>query len=283
MALNTTRQLGINVNNVAQNNERLSSGRRINRAADDAAVVSISARMQGQIRGTTTASRNIQDAISLLQTAEGGMQTIQNSLHRVRELAVQSASDTNQNLDRQMIDSEVGQLIENIDQVARSTEYNTMQLLDGSYAESGLTIQAGANYGDTVQVSIPPMTSEGLGLTGDALNDDFGAVDGQGADRVNVLSQGNAASAISAADNALNSVSMQRAELGAMQNRLEFRNQNLAIQAENTTAAQSRMADTDMAQEMTARTANNLRSQFSTAILAQANTTSQGVLQLLMR
>ncbi|MCL2228045.1 MAG: flagellin [Oscillospiraceae bacterium] len=280
MALNAHRQLGINNNNVVQNNERLSSGRRVNRAADDAAIVSISSRMQAQIRGTNTASRNIQDAISLVQTAEGGMQNIQDSLQRMRELAVQSANGTNQNMDRRVIDSEVGQLIENVDQVAQTTEYNTMQLLDGSYAD-GLTIQAGANHGDTMEISINPMTSEALGLAGEAANEAFGAVDGQGADRVNVLSQENASTAINTVDNALNDVSMQRAELGAMQNRLEFRAQNLAIQAENAASAQSRMVDADMAQEMTSQTANNLRNQISTAILAQANAAPQGVLRLM--
>ena len=273
-AMNANRQAGINNLNQAKNAEKLSSGRQINRAADNAAGLAISEKMLTQILGTNQASRNTQDAVSLLQIAEGGMQSIQNSLQRVRELAVQSASDTNQGLDRAALNTEATQIIQEIDDTAQTTQFNEMNLLDGSrdpgYTnESGeqgsaLTIQTGANEGQTTDITIQSMSSESLGVN-----------------EIDLSERETAQQAISTVDNALNEVSLQRAEIGAMQNRLEFRMQNLEIQSENQAAAESRIRDTDMARAMTESARNNILNQVNNAMQAHANVMPQGVLSLL--
>ena len=292
-AINSHRQYGINNKNIGKNVEKLSSGYRVNRAADDAAGLAISEKMRSQIRGLTMASKNSQDAVSLVQTAEGGMQTIQNILQRMRELAVQSASDTNQNtLDRQALQLEVDQLILEIDQIADTTEFNKMKLLNGTGAIMGATgcgsvfgsvsggvIQVGANYNQTMSIYINNMSATGLnvwqlhsGAMGSAAQ-----IIGSGGIGV----QMSAANAISIIDVALSSVSLERARLGAYQNRLEYKIENLDNQAENVQAAESRIRDVDMAKMMTEFTKNNILFQASTAMLAQANALPQGVLQLL--
>ncbi|MCL2392513.1 MAG: flagellin [Oscillospiraceae bacterium] len=298
-AVNSHRQYNINNRNIGKNMEKLSSGFRVNRAADDAAGLAISEKMRAQIRGLNQASRNSQDAISLVQTAEGGMQTIQDILQRIRELAIQAASDTNQDeVDREALDLEVGELLGEIDQIAETTEFNRMALLDGRFnpdhvASGGtlpdgvladdlrnLFIQAGANHGQTMTITIRSMTMQGLGLEGAGVNSDDDPITG-GEDRVSVHSREAASYAIDRIDSALNCVSMMRAELGAFQNRLEFKIQNLDNQAENVAAAESRIRDADMAKLMTEFTKNNILFQASTAMLAQANALPQGVLQLL--
>jgi flagellin len=268
-ALNTNKQFGINNLQVARNIERLSSGRQINRAADNAAGLAISEKLRTQIIGLNQAGRNSQDAMSLLQIAEGGMSNIGDMLGRVRELAVQSASDTNQtDVDRKALNSESREIINEIDDVAETTQFNEMQVLNGDFAEGGergsLTIQTGANEGQTMDISIGDMSAESLGVAD-----------------VDLSTGESAREAIGTVDNAINDVSMQRAELGAMQNRLEFRIQNLNIQAENATAAESRIRDTDMASAMTALTRDNILSQVTNALQAQANAMPQGVLNLL--
>jgi len=267
-AINSHRQYGINNNNIGKNMEKLSSGFRVNRAADDAAGLAISEKMRAQIRGLNMASKNSQDAVSLVQTAEGGMQTIQDILQRVRELSVQSASDTNQNeVDREALQLETEQLIEEINDIAKTTEFNKMQLLDASGGENNdgtFTIQAGANSEQDMEISIESMTAEKLGV-----------------DSVDISTRSGATGALETIDGALNVVSMQRASLGAYQNRLEFKIQNLNNQAENVTAAESRIRDADMAATMTEFTRNNILFQASTAMLAQANSMPQSVLQLL--
>jgi flagellin len=267
-AINSHRQYGINNNNIGKNMEKLSSGFRVNRAADDAAGLAISEKMRAQIRGLNMASKNSQDAVSLVQTAEGGMQTIQDILQRVRELSVQSASDTNQNeVDREALQLETEQLIEEINDIAKTTEFNKMQLLDASGGENNdgtFTIQAGANSEQDMEISIESMTAEELGV-----------------DSVDISTRTGATEALETIDEALNVVSMQRASLGAYQNRLEFKIQNLNNQAENVTAAESRIRDADMAATMTEFTRNNILFQASTAMLAQANSMPQSVLQLL--
>jgi len=319
-AINSHRQYGINSGNIGRNMEKLSSGFRVNRASDDAAGLAISEKMRAQIRGLNMASKNSQDAVSLVQTAEGGMQTIQDILQRMRELAVQSASDTNQNeVDREALQLELEQLGAEINDIAGTTEFNKMRLLDGSRgagipdsttnvpdADTGsdLVIQAGANHGQTMSISINAMSSSGLGvvvLTGGELtgNSAAGAFDGtMAADqadwftndnltgamettRININNRENAETSIAVIDRALNCVSMQRAQLGAFQNRLEFKIQNLDNQAENVSAAESRIRDADMAKMMTEFTKNNILFQASTAMLAQANSLPQSVLQLL--
>ena len=299
-ALNAHRQYGLNNRNIGKNVEKLSSGYRVNRAADDAAGLAISEKMRSQIRGLNMASKNSQDAVSLVQTAEGGMQAIQNILQRARELAVQSANDTNQNtVDRQAIQLEVDQLIEEIDQIANTTEFNKMKLLNGfgtASTTSGSTkaiqgsvfgtsaggvIQAGANEGQEMRIFINDMTASGLGVAG--LISGFGISNGSIASVGigGVALQTMASAAIKHFDEALNRVSLERARLGAYQNRLEYKIENLDNQAENVQASESRIRDVDMAKMMTEFTKNNILFQASTAMVAQANALPQGVLQLL--
>ncbi|MDR2590375.1 MAG: flagellin, partial [Oscillospiraceae bacterium] len=245
---------------------------RINRASDDAAGLAISEKMRTQIIGTLTASRNTQDGISMIQVAEGGLQSIHGMLQRTRELAVQSASGTNDdNVDRAAMQSEFENIVREIDDTANTTEFNGMKVLDGS--QDPMTLQTGPNAEDTTDVNIGSMTAgELLGFEGDEYN---------AATDANVASSAAASSAIDNIDNAINDVSMQRAELGAMQNRLEFRMQALDIQAENATAAESRIRDSDMAKMMTELTAKSILQKSSTAVLAQANAQSKGILGML--
>ena len=305
-AINSHRQYGINNANLGKNMEKLSSGFRVNRAADDAAGLAISEKMRAQIRGLNMASKNSQDAISLVQTAEGGMQTIQDILQRIRELAVQSASDTNETkIDRGALDLEVQELLDEIDQIAATTEFNKMRLMDGSYEDGvpkvdtagnpvlntvsglqeigiALIIQAGANEGQIMSISIRALTLGGLGLGNIApgtILPPNGSINANG--RIHVGDRLSAEAVLAKVDDALNTVSMQRAKLGAFQNRLEFKVQNLNNQAENVAAAESRIRDADMAKMMTEFTKNNILFQSSTAMLAQANALPQGVLQLL--
>ena len=294
-AINSHRQYGINNRNIGKNMEKLSSGYRVNRAADDAAGLAISEKMRSQIRGLNMASKNSQDAVSLVQTAEGGMQTIQDILQRMRELAVQASSDTNQNtVDRQALQLEVNQLIEEIDQVADTTEFNKMKLLNGPSpsgsspsvfgSDAGGIIQAGANSGQQMSIMIGDMTSAERGLNVEQLIN----TDAEDKEELSITdttkgisNQASASAAIGIIDTALNSVSMARARLGAYQNRLEYKIQNIDNQAENVSAAESRIRDADMAKMMTEFTKNSILFQASTAMLAQANTLPQSVLQLL--
>ena len=264
MAQNAYRQQNLNVTNVARNTEKLSSGFRVNRSADDAAGLAISEKMRSQILGLNMASRNVQDAISLVQIAEGGLQTDHNLLHRMRELAIQAASDTNQRTDRQTLNTEVQQLVQEIDQISETTEFNGMPVLDGSLANDPLVIQAGANEGQTVEIAIGAVNAESLGVS-----------------NVDVQERESASNSLGSIDNAINDLSMERARLGAMQNRLEFRRDNLNIQAENAAAAESRIRDADMAQMMTAATRDNILARASMSMLAQANAVPQRVLSLL--
>jgi len=271
-ALNAQRQNKANNESIANRLEKLSSGKRINRAADDAAGLAISEKMRTQIIGTLTASRNTQDAVSLLQVAEGGLQSIHGMLQRARELAVQSANDTNDNnVDRPALQSEFENIVSEIDDTASTTEFNGVNVLDGS--TGNVSIQAGPNEGDNVDIQIDAMSASSLlGFEGEEYN---------AATDANIASSTAASSTIGTLDNAINDVSMQRANLGAMQNRLEFRMQALDIQAENATAAESRIRDSDMAKMMTEHTAKSILQKASTAVLAQANTRPQGILGML--
>jgi len=361
-ALNTYRQLSINNTAGSKSLEKLSSGFRINRAGDDAAGLAISEKMRGQIRGLNQAERNAQDAISLIQTAEGALNETHSILQRMRELAVQAASDTNTNDDRAELQKEIEQLKEEITRIAGNTEFNTMKLLDGSFGiqldtssattldtsvsglasmsdinvsgakanttytitedadtitltdedgnaqtiskagfqaggtlnfsalgisiktdenyqvsetnfngkeiktldTQGAKFQIGANKGQTVGLTLGDMSAEGLEV-----------------DLINLETQANAESAIDTIDKAITTVSSQRAMLGAMQNRLEHTINNLGTTAENLTASESRIRDVDMAKEMMEFTKNSILQQAATAMLAQANSQPQGVLQLL--
>lgn len=261
-ALNTYRQLTAGSLASSKSMEKLSSGLRINRAGDDAAGLAISEKMRGQIRGLEMASKNAQDGISLIQTAEGALNETHSILQRMRELAVQAANDTNTAADRAEIQKEIDQLSLEIDRIGNTTEFNTQKLLDGSI--NNTVFQIGANVSQTITIAISDMRSANLGV-----------------DTLTVDTNANANAAITAIDAAISAVSAQRSQLGAIQNRLEHTINNLGTSAENLTAAESRIRDVDMAREMMEFTKNNILSQASQAMLAQANQLPQGVLQLL--
>lgn len=265
-ALNTYRQLSTNQTLGNKALEKLSSGLRINRAGDDAAGLAISEKMRGQIRGLDMATKNAQDAISLIQTAEGNLNETHSILQRMRELAVQAASDTNDDTDRAQLQAEMDELIAEIDRIANDTEFNTQTLLDGSLSGSGnaLTFHIGANSGQSIKLEISAMTASGLGVSG-----------------VKISTQSGADAAITTIQSAINTVSEERAKLGAYQNRLEHTINNLGTASENLTAAESRIRDVDMAKEMMEFTKMNILQQAATAMLAQANMQPQMVLQLL--
>lgn len=229
-ALNTYRQLTINNSAAAKNLEKLSSGFRINRAGDDAAGLAISEKMRGQIRGLNMASKNAQDGISLIQTAEGALAETHSILQRMRELAVQAANDTNTDADRAELQKEVNELIAELDRIANNTEFNTKTLLDGSLATTGLVFHIGANEGQNITLTINSMTASGLGVNA-----------------VDISTQSGADAAITTIQSGIDKVSSERAKLGAYQNRLEHTINNLGTSAENLQAAESRIRDVDYA------------------------------------
>jgi flagellin len=264
-AMNAHRQLTINDESLNKSLNRLASGLRINGAADDAAGLAISQKMQGQVAGLNQASRNAQDGISMLQTAEGGLSETQNILQRMRELAVQGANDTLTTADRSNIQDELNALSSEIDRIASNTEYNTKSLLGGGLS-SGVTFQVGANAGQTVNVTVSTATASSLTVGGGSITVDSAA---------------NASTTINNIDNAIAAVSNSRSKLGASINRLQHTITNLGVQAENIDAARSRIADLDMAKEVVHLSKSQILSQSSTAMLAQANSSSQSVLGLL--
>ena len=261
-AMNSNRQLGLTVSQQGKSTEKLSSGYRINRGADDAAGLAISEKMRTQIKGLNRASTNAQDGISCVQTAEGALNEVHAMLHRMNELATQASNDTNTSTDRTQIQNEIDQLVSEIDRVASTTQFNTMNLLDGNF--TGKNLQVGSLSGQTIAISISSMTASGIGVNG-----------------MSVTTFSNAQAAMQNAQNAIDKVSTQRATLGAVQNRLEHTIANLDTTAENTTAAESRIRDTDMASEMTTFSKNNILAQAGQSMLAQANQSNQGVLSLL--
>lgn len=261
-AMNANRQLGITTNAQAKSTEKLSSGYRINRAADDAARLSISEKMRSQIRGLNQASDNAQDGISLIQSAEGALNETHSILQRMNELAVKAANDTNQSIDRQSIQDEVDALATEIERISTDTEFNKKKLLDGSLTSQHL--QVGANKGQQISINIAS-----VGATALAVN------------ALDVLSYGSAGNAISAIQHAIDQVSTARSGLGALQNRLEHTIANLDTTSENTQSAESRIRDVDMASEMVDYSKNSILAQAGQAMLAQANQATQGVLSLL--
>ena len=275
MALNAHRQLSINNASSSKSMEKLSSGFRINRAADDAAGLSISEKMRSQIRGLKQASRNAQDGISLIQTAEGALNETHAILQRMRELVVQRGNDgTNAKDDISAIQDEIDQLISELNGISERTAFNGKKLLDGTITDSKpLTFQIGANTSQTVSLTIKNMAASQLGLNSSSNVASVSAIkidkDFKFNDTLKVV------------DKAIEEVSKQRSALGAMQNRLEHTIANLDNAAENLSAAESRIRDVDMAAEMMEFTKNNILQQASTAMLAQANMAPQLVLQLL--
>lgn len=262
-AMNTARQLNANTANTNKAIEKMSSGLRIVRAGDDAAGLAISEKMRGQIRGLDMATKNAQDGISLIQTAEGALNETHSILQRVRELAVQSANDTNTDDDRAELQKEVKELRNEVDRISTTTEFNTKKLLDGA-GISGAVFHIGANKDQAISLSVGNMGAASLGISTVAID-----------------TQSGANAAIATLDAAIKSVSSERSKLGAYQNRLEHTINNLGTTSENLSAAESRVRDADMAKEMMNQTKNNILAQASQAMLAQANQQPQSVLQLL--
>lgn len=278
MAMNAYRQLTATNNAGAKALEKLSSGLRINRAGDDAAGLAISEKMRGQIRGLTQASRNAQDGISLIQTAEGGLNETHSILQRMRELVTQAASGgTNTAEDRAQIQKEIDALSAEIDRIANTTQFNTKTLLNGDLAATGaaLVFQIGANSGQVISLAISDMHASALGAAGSGTK--VADIDVSAAG----ITDASISAYLSVLDDAIDQVSTERAKLGAYQNRLEHTVANLDTSAENLQAAESRIRDVDMAKEMMEFTRTNILAQAGTAMLAQANAKPQTVLQLL--
>ncbi len=266
-AMNANRQLGVTVTSQRKVTEKLSSGYKVNRAADDAAGLTISEKMRSQIRGLTQASNNAQDGVSCVQTAEGALTEVHSMLQRMNELAVKAANGTNTTADRKAIQFEVKALICEIDRVKQSTEFNTLKLLNGTFATGqNITIQVGAANvsAQRIQIKIMNISTGKLGIK-----------------TVNVATLSGARAAISKITQAIAKISSIRSGLGAVQNRLEHTIANLDNVVENTTAAESQIRDTDMAATMVEYTKNNILQQAGQAMLAQANQSTQGVLSLL--
>jgi len=337
MAINSHRQYGLNIGNIGRNVERLSSGFRINRAADDAAGLAISEKMRTQIRGLNQASRNTQDGVSLIQVTEGALGEVTSMMQRIRELAVQGANGTNDQMDRDALALEVFQIADEIRQTGDTTQFNGINVLQTGNIDNhgvnisaddlelngrgilGMIFQVGANAGDTLQVgfdvndlsaalnpyfNMPPGADGEVGqlhfLTALSYNLNHVALALQGSHGIHpflgtphnysgveqdgIPSEKSQSAWIShmitQADYTINVVSMFRANLGAIQNRLEHKMENLNITSENLAASESRIRDADMAQMMTDFTRNNILMQSSTAMLAQANALPQSVLQL---
>lgn len=262
-AINAHRNLNFNNTQMGKTMEKLSSGYRINRAADDAAGLAVSEKMRFQINGYNQAMRNAQDGISLLQTAEGALTEVHAMLQRLNVLANQAANGTLDNTDRGQLQLEVDELLAEINNIADTTKFNGIELLNGS--KSSVTFQVGYEKGTTISVKL------GSGVSASAL----------GIDGIDISSQSGAQSAITAIQTAINKVSSTRATYGAVQNRLEHTINNLGVNAENLSASESRIRNADMAKEMTEFTRNQILVQAGTAMLAQANAVPQNVLRLL--
>lgn len=272
LALNAHKNLSAVGNLQAKSSQRLSSGLRINSAADDAAGLAISEKMRSQIRGLDMASKNAQDGISLIQTAEGSMQETENMVQRIRELVVQAANDTNEPEDRAKIADEIGQLTSEITDMSKRTEFNKKQLATGNFASAGneLNLQVGANAGQMIKFNIGEISATSLSL--DTLASSIRAT-GATASGISAL--------IDTVEAAVTKVTDERAKLGAVQNRVEYTINNLKTSSENLSAAESRIRDTDMAKEMMNLTKANVLQQAATSMLAQANQAPQSVLKLL--
>ncbi len=267
-AMNSNRMLGVTTSTQAKSTEKLSSGYKINRAADDAAGLSISEKMRRQVRGLTQAVANAQDGISMVQTAEGALTEVHDMLQRMNELAVKAANGSNQSVDRDYIDSEIQQLKSEIDRVAATTTFNEKNLLNTNQTVN-LQVGAETESKNQIAVSLKAMNAAGLTLTATSVKGD--GTTGENA----------AKTAIDSIKTAIQTVSELRSDLGAQQNRLEHTINNLNNVVENTTAAESQIRDTDMATEMVKYSNNNILAQAGQAMLAQSNQANQGVLSLL--
>ncbi len=273
-SLFASRQEGLNAASLQASMAKLSSGERINKAGDDASGLAVSEKMRSQIRGLNQASRNIGDAVSFVQVAEGYLAETTDVLQRIRELAVQASNGVYSDEDRMQIQVEVSQLVAEVDRIASSAQFNGMNLLTGRFSKESDTVmqfQVGANADQNIRAYIGTMTASALGLK-----------DIQGEDnQISISSPDEANTTIATLDEALKNVNKQRADLGAYQNRMEMAQKGINVAAENTQAAESRIRDADMATEMVEYTKQQVLSQASVAMLSQANSQSQNVLALL--
>ena len=261
-AANANRMLGITTGAQAKSSEKLSSGYKINRAADDAAGLTISEKMRSQVRGLNKASDNAQDGVSLIQVAEGALSETHSILQRMNELSTQAANDTNTTSDRTAIQKEIDQLASEITRISSTTAFNTQNLIDGKFKAKSL--QVGSLEGQKITITIATMNATALGVN-----------------ELKMTSFANAGQAMTKVQQAISKVSTQRSYLGALQNRLEHTIANLDNISENTSSAESRIRDTDMAEEMVTYSKNNILAQAGQSMLAQANQSTQGVLSLL--
>jgi flagellin len=275
-ALYADRQLGVTQTDLSKSIEKLSSGMRINRAGDDASGLAVSEKMRSQIRGLNQAERNIQNGVSFIQATEGYLQETQDILHRLRELSVQSANGIYSDEDRMQIQVEVSQLVDEVNRIASHAQFNGMNMLTGAFARDSLVgrvmqLQVGANMDQNARIYVGDMSAAALGLQN--LQGDVG--------QISIATPEEANAAIGSLDSALKLVSKQRADLGAYQNRFEMAAQGVAVAAENIQAAESRIRDVNMANQMVEFTRDSILSQTGVAMLAQANVRNQAVLQLL--
>jgi flagellin len=274
-AINANRMLGEVQQNIQNDIEKLSSGQRINKAADDASGLAVSEKMRSQIRGLNQAGKNIQNGISFIQTSEGYLSETTDIVHRLRELAVQSANGIYTASDRQMIQVEVSQLVDEVNRVASHAQFNGMNMLTGAFSKDvsgGLKIQVGANADQNKAIFIGTMTATALGLQ---------SATAQGTTSISMGTSDEANLSLAKLDNALNKITKQRADLGAYQNRFEMAYKGVAIAGENMTASESRIRDVDMAKQMVDYTKNQVLAQAGNAMLAQANVSTRSVMQLL--
>lgn len=268
-----SRMEGINTANVLKTSKELSSGMRINSAADDASGLAVSEKMRSQIRGLNQASRNVMNGVSMLQTAEGYMQSTTDILQRIRELAVQSANGIYSDEDRAMLQTEVEQLVSEVDRISQTAEFNGMTLLSGRFAEDGIKLQVGANVDQNFTVKLADMSATALGLKGpgqDGTEQSISLADPESANM-----------ALATVDEALKAVNKNRADIGASMNRMEMAQKGIDIASENIAASESRIRDADMAKTITEHVRNQILQQASISLLSQANTNSQNVLSLL--
>jgi flagellin len=276
-AINANRVLGMTQGDIQKDLEKLSSGQRINRASDDASGLAVSEKMRSQIRGLNQAGQNIQNAVSFIQTTEGYLGESTDIVQRLRELAVQSSNGIYSASDRQMIQVEVSQLVDEVNRIASHAQFNGMNLLTGAFANhgqqnDGVAIQVGANADQSKKIFVGTMSALALGLQENT---------GQGVQSINIATAADANISLAKLDKALGTITKQRADLGAYQSRFEMAGKGVAIASENLTAAESRIRDTDMASQMVSYTKNQVLQQAGGAMLAQANVGTRSVMQLL--
>lgn len=275
-AMYAQRQTGVVGSSLQQSIEKLSSGQRINRAGDDASGLAVSEKMRSQIRGLNQAGQNIQNGVSFIQATEGYLTETTDIIQRLRELSIQASNGIYSAEDRMQIQVEVSQLVDEVNRIASHAQFNGMNILTGRFARDSamdpMQLHVGANVDQNEQIFIGTMTTQALGITGTQGTEDS---------MISLSSVDGANMAIATLDSALKTVSKQRADLGAYQNRFEMAYKGISIASENLQAAESRVRDTDMAQEMVSFTKNQILSQAGNAMIAQANTQPQSVLRLI--